>query len=64
MKVRIDEELCIGAGVCEEICPEIFRVNKDTDKAEIIKEKLDEDDEECAAEAAENCPNQAIILEE
>ena len=36
-KVYIDEEECIGCGSCEEICPEVFRLNEDTDKVEVIK---------------------------
>jgi ferredoxin len=36
-KVYVDEEECIGCGSCEEICPEVFKLNEDTDKAEVIK---------------------------
>lgn len=36
-KVYIDEEECIGCGSCEEICPEVFKLNEGTDKAEVIK---------------------------
>ncbi len=61
MKVIIDSERCTGEGVCEETCPGVFRVDDDT--AVIIKEEFDEYDEECIAEAAENCPSQAIIIE-
>ena len=64
MKVSINEELCTGEGVCEEICPEVFRVDEERDIAVIIKEDLDEIDEECVSEAVESCPSEAIILEE
>ena len=36
-RVVIDEEECIGCGTCEEICPEVFKLNPDTEKAEVIK---------------------------
>jgi ferredoxin len=62
MDLSIDRERCTGEGVCEETCPEVFRV--DDDIAVIIKEDLDEYDEDCIAEAAENCPSQAIIIED
>ncbi len=26
MKVRVDEAACIGCGVCESLCPEVFKL--------------------------------------
>jgi ferredoxin len=63
VKVRIEKELCTGEGVCEEICPEIFRVSEDDDIAKIIKSGFDDIDEACISEAAESCPGAAIIIE-
>ena len=31
MSVHIEEDECIGCGTCEEICPEVFRFNTDTE---------------------------------
>lgn len=36
-RVLIDSEECIGCGTCQEICPEVFRINEDTEKSEVIK---------------------------
>jgi ferredoxin len=36
-KVTIDEEECIGCASCQEICPEIFQVNEEDEKARMIK---------------------------
>lgn len=36
-KVYIDEEECIGCGSCEEVCPEDFKLNDETDKAKVIE---------------------------
>jgi ferredoxin len=30
MSVHIEEDDCIGCSTCEEICPEVFRLNTDT----------------------------------
>lgn len=38
MKAFIDEELCIGCGQCEEICPEVFEVCDE--KALVIGEEI------------------------
>ncbi len=63
MEVRIDEDLCTGCGLCEETCPDIFKMNDDKDIAEIIKTDYDEYDEECIQEAVESCPSEAILTE-
>ncbi len=63
MEVRIDEELCTGCGLCEETCPDIFKMDEDKDVASVIKTDYDEYDEECIQEAAESCPSEAISTE-
>ena len=60
MEVKIDEELCTGCGLCEETCPDIFKMDEDKDIAVIIKTDYDEYDEECIQEAVESCPSEAI----
>jgi ferredoxin len=60
MEVKIDKELCTGCGLCEETCPDIFKLNEDEDIAEVIKTDYDENDEECIEEAIESCPTEAI----
>ncbi|MCK9275763.1 MAG: ferredoxin [Syntrophales bacterium] len=63
MKVSVDEEVCIGCGLCEEICPEVFELTGDIAVVKIeedIPEKLVEN----SREAAESCPVDAIIVEE
>ncbi len=63
MEVRIDEELCTACGLCEETCPDIFKINEDKDVAEVVKTEYDEDDEECIEESEESCPTEAIIVD-
>jgi len=60
MKVKIDKELCTGCGLCEETCPDIFKLKEDEDIAEVIKNDYEESDEECIEEAVESCPTEAI----
>ena len=60
-KVWINEDACIGCGICEDTCPEVFELN---DVAK-VKEKADFNKfEEEIKEAAESCPNEAIQFEE
>ena len=63
MEVRIDEDLCTGCGLCEETCPDIFKMDDDKDIAIVIKTDYDEYDEECIQEAVETCPSEAILTE-
>ena len=63
MNVIIDIELCIGCGRCEEICAAVFHLNETIGKSEVI----DPDACEyvgCCEAAEENCPVDAIALEE
>lgn len=60
---RVDEEKCIGCGTCQEICPAVFFVDEKTGKSRVI----DPDGcvyAGCCEAAAENCPVEAITLEE
>ena len=50
MKAHIDRDGCIGCGLCEEICPEVFHL-ADDGLAEVIADQVPEDVEDKALEA-------------
>ena len=58
MKYIVNQN-CIGCGVCEGVCPEVFSMNSQG-LAEAIDEDVAPSDEEAAAEAMESCPVDAI----
>ncbi len=62
MKFKVDQELCIGCGACEGVCPEVFEM-KDDDKAYVIKDPVPAELEDSALEAEESCPVEAIYHE-
>lgn len=59
MKVIVDQDLCISCGLCVETCPDIFDWNDDG-KADVQVDPVPADREDCAKEAMENCPVDAI----
>lgn len=61
MKFKVDQELCIGCGACEGVCPEIFELVDD--KSQVKLDPVPEEFQTCALEAEVNCPVQAISHE-
>ena len=61
MKVRVDRDLCIGVGNCVAYAPTVFRLD-DEDKAVILDPSSVDD--KTLLEAAESCPENAIIVED
>ncbi|MGI6163588.1 MAG: ferredoxin [Bacillota bacterium] len=60
-KVHVDEDLCIGCGLCADTCPEVFELGDDG-KAKVKAEGAA--DVACAKDAADTCPTEAIAVEE
>ncbi len=63
MNIKIDEEKCTGCANCEEICPAVFHVNETIGLSQVIDLDACEFSGCCEA-AEENCPEEAIIIEE
>jgi len=62
MKAVVDKETCTGCGLCEETCPQVFKINDNI--AEVIGPRVPPDAMDCAQQAAEECPVEAIIIEQ
>lgn len=59
MRVTINEDYCVGSGLCEMTCPEVFEVR---DMARVKVDPIPAEWEESAREAARGCPTEAIEL--
>lgn len=61
MKASVDKDTCIGCGLCENICPEVFRM--EGDKAVIYVEPVPQKLETSCKQAADECPVAAILIQ-
>lgn len=62
MKAEIDQNLCIGDGICADTCPEVFEM-RDDGLAYVIAPEVPADSESAAKESCEACPTDAIKIE-
>ncbi len=63
MKVVVDKDLCIGCGICEGIAPEVFSLATEP-YAVVVMNPIAEEMQDAVREAAEDCPEAAILIEE
>jgi len=57
--VRVDENICLGNGLCVDLAPQYFEL--DEDDLSVVKGSPSEDD---VLEAIRACPTQAIYVVE
>ncbi|MFW5743974.1 MAG: ferredoxin [Spirochaetota bacterium] len=62
MKVRVDPELCTVCMTCVDDVPEVFDMGEEV--AQAIKPDVPPEFEDAVREVAEECPADAIIVEE
>lgn len=62
-KVIVKKESCIGCGLCVSNNPDYFEFD-DEGLSKVIKEELNTEDKTRVLESIENCPTEAIVIEE
>lgn len=62
MKTTVDQDTCIGCGLCPDLCPDVYEM-RDDDKAHVIVDEVSSGSEECVQDAVEQCPVDAITAE-
>lgn len=59
MKVKVNEDACIGCGACAAIADEVFEIS-DEGLSVVIVDEVSEDEIDNTKEAIESCPTGAI----
>ena len=62
MRATISEEACTGCGLCVDTCPEVFEMEED--KATVARDEAPAGSLESCREAADECPTEAITIDE
>jgi ferredoxin len=63
MRAIVDADECTACGLCEDTCPAVFELG-DEDVAKVLTDPVPPDDEEDCRQAADECPADAILIEE
>ena len=58
-KVSVDASTCVGCGLCEQLCPEVFQLNSEG----VAQVKGSECSQHSLPEVADQCPVTAIKVE-
>ena len=64
MKVRVDQERCQGHTLCAMIAPDMFELNDIDGSSSAVTEEVPPDQIDAVREAAQSCPEQAILIDE
>lgn len=59
MKVKVNQEACIGCGACQALVPDVFEID-DNGLAKAKKDEVNEELVEEVVDALEGCPTSAI----
>jgi len=60
LRVKVDRDLCIGVSNCVAFAPTVFKLDEENKAVVLDPSSVDDD---TLLEAAESCPENAIIVE-
>lgn len=60
-RIEVDYDLCESNGLCEDVAPQVFRV-EDDDTLTVLVDFVADDDLDDVQRAIDRCPKQALRL--
>ena len=60
LTIKINDDLCIGCGVCSAMCSDIFMMDDESGLATVISQTIE--DKELLEEIIDTCPVNAISI--
>lgn len=64
MKIKVDVDKCIGAGLCVLAAPQVFAQDEDTGLVIVLQESPGADQHQAVREAARLCPALVISFDD
>jgi len=61
IRVQVDNELCVGTGICEATAPDLFEIGDDG-ISHVLKDDVPAELVAAARKAAEDCPTRALSV--
>jgi len=61
LRAHVDNEMCVGTGICEATAPDLFEIGDDG-LSHVLKDEVPPELVAAAREAADNCPTRALTL--
>lgn len=62
MRAQVNAELCVGCGLCADVCPDVFAMQED--KAKVKTNPVPDTSLDCCKKSEEDCPVEAINIGE
>lgn len=62
MKAKVNKDTCMGCSLCADNCSEVFQMQGEV--AVVLVDVVPHEAEETCRETAQNCPVEAITIEE
>ena len=62
VKIEVDQEACVGSGICVMTAPELFSQDDEDGRVQLIADLADGDLAKNALEAERLCPAAAVVV--
>lgn len=64
MKVKVNQDACIGCGACTQICEDVFELDDESGLSKAKVTEVSEENQQACKDAIDACPTGAIVEEE